>query len=203
MLEYTPESFMAVNTDAPIGADNRGYKLLLKMGWREGTGIGKEGSEGITAPVGVTNALDETQSVLGIGKAAQYSSVLNDTAGGTGEKRRRLESNRDAPTLALREAAEAAADRRAVERKAELSAFFCDCCNKQYANVAQWQEHLSSYGHNHARNMRALRAAEAERRKAHGGLSKEEKRSKEARREAKALARRMAAAQGGGSGSKK
>ena len=160
-------------------------------------GIGKEGNEGITAPV----AMSTNDAHLGLGKAAQYSIVIAGTAVETSEKRRRLEDNRDAQTLTLRQEAEKKLERRAAEMKVELAAFYCDCCDKQYSNVTQWTEHLASYAHTHTRNMKALRAAEADRRKAAGGLTREEKRSKEARREARALKRRMAAtttAVGGG-----
>ena len=187
----TTESFLAVNTDKPIPTHNRGYKLLLKMGWRTGMGIGKAGSQGIVAPVSV--AANDTK--LGLGKSTQYNTVLEETASSSSDKRRRLEDNRDAETLALRKVQEAAAEARVESKRVELAAFFCSDCNKQYDNIQQWQEHIASYGHAHTRNMKALRAAEVERRKATSGLTKEQKLSKEARREAKALAKRMKAAQ--------
>lgn len=37
-----------------------------------------------------------------------------------------------------------------------LSKFFCDICSKGYANVAQWEEHLLSYGHNHAKRKKEV-----------------------------------------------
>lgn len=56
-----------------ISADNIGHKLLQKMGWREGEGIGAAGT-GITAPVQATGARDN----LGIGAAAHGEVSADD-----------------------------------------------------------------------------------------------------------------------------
>ena len=77
-----------------------------------------------------------------------------------------------------------------------FQAFYCEWCGKQYASVTEWETHLMSYGHNHTKNIKELRQAEAQRRAAMSGYTKEEKRDKEARREERALAKRMKAAQG-------
>ena len=42
----------AVSLQKPIGEDNIGNKLLRKMGWKTGQGLGKDGS-GITTPIEV------------------------------------------------------------------------------------------------------------------------------------------------------
>lgn len=50
----------------PIGAENRGFRLLTKMGWKQGQGLGVKG-DGITVPV----VLRSQVATLGLGKAAQ------------------------------------------------------------------------------------------------------------------------------------
>jgi hypothetical protein len=35
------------------------------------------------------------------------------------------------------------------EIKAVTSAFYCELCDKQYTKIAQYENHLSSYDHNH------------------------------------------------------
>ena len=63
------------------------YKLLLKMGWKSGCGIGKVGNEGMVAPIATT--IHANDSSLGLGKALQYSAVTiwwqRFTAGGKKE----------------------------------------------------------------------------------------------------------------------
>jgi len=37
------DSFQTVNVHTPIAANNVGHRMLMKMGWRLGTGLGPEG----------------------------------------------------------------------------------------------------------------------------------------------------------------
>lgn len=50
----------------PIGEENRGYRLLKKMGWKVGQGLGLKG-DGITVPV----VLRSQVATLGLGKTAE------------------------------------------------------------------------------------------------------------------------------------
>lgn len=59
-----------------IQADNIGHKLLQKMGWREGQGIGATGT-GITAPIQANGQRNET---LGLGAAAHGEVTSEDDA---------------------------------------------------------------------------------------------------------------------------
>ena len=187
-----PELFLAgASSERPLDATScpRGYRLLLKMGWSEGTGLGKT-SEGMLAPLATTVTGNDTQ--LGIGKGNEYNEKLDATAAESGDKRRRLEEG-DASSALLRANHEAKMEAIAVEKKEELRPFFCDWCQKQYASVSEWEKHLQSYGHTHTRNMKELRLAEGARRAALGG-SREEKLDKEAKRAERELAKRMKAA---------
>jgi len=187
-----PELFLSgASSERPLDASScpRGYRLLLKMGWSEGTGLGKT-SEGMVAPLATTVAANDTK--LGIGKGNEYNEKLDLTAAESGDKRRRLEEG-DASSALLRAHHEAKMEAIAVEKKEELKPFFCDWCQKQYASVSEWEVHLQSYGHTHTRNMKELRLSEGARRAALGG-SKEEKLEKEAKRAERELAKRMKAA---------
>ena len=46
--EYVEESDYAAQK---LKQDNLGFKMLQRMGWNEGTGLGADG-QGITAPIG-------------------------------------------------------------------------------------------------------------------------------------------------------
>ena len=61
------------NAEKPIGESNRGYRLMVKMGWKQGQGLGKEGNEGRVEPVHTTMSVNDSH--LGLGKATEYNSV--------------------------------------------------------------------------------------------------------------------------------
>jgi hypothetical protein len=58
--------------DKPLERDNLGYKLILKMGWKEGGGLGREAT-GIVEPI----RLSTTFGFLGIGKVAEIDEWTN------------------------------------------------------------------------------------------------------------------------------
>ncbi|XP_076289060.1 angiogenic factor with G patch and FHA domains 1 isoform X2 [Lasioglossum baleicum] len=68
--------------DTSIAKDNRGFKLLLKMGWTEGQSLGKEG-DGRTEPVPITNNPSKT----GFGATSEFPKIELDS---TTEKKQAL-----------------------------------------------------------------------------------------------------------------
>jgi splicing factor 4 len=58
-----------VEAQSSIGADNVGHKLLQKMGWKEGKGIGAKG-DGRTAPVAAGAGAAAAGNNLGLGAEA-------------------------------------------------------------------------------------------------------------------------------------
>jgi splicing factor 4 len=63
---------LQVEAQSAIGADNIGHKLLQKMGWKEGKGIGAK-EDGRTAPVAAAGA--------GAAAAAAAAGMKQDTLG--------------------------------------------------------------------------------------------------------------------------
>lgn len=90
----------------------------------------------------------------------------------------------------------------AVASKAEIKAgvqdtlakFYCDICSKGYANVKQWEEHIQSYGHNHAKRKHELAMQSRSNKNKIDEVNK--RREKEKRREQQELERMVKAAGG-------
>ena len=68
--------------DVSIAKDNRGFKLLSKMGWSEGQSLGKEG-DGRIEPVSLTNNPSKT----GLGATSEFPTIELDS---TTEKKQAL-----------------------------------------------------------------------------------------------------------------
>ena len=77
-----------VDLDTPIAQHTRGYQLLLKMGWKENTPLGAEGSKnkGILEPIKM--ATKNNGDLLGLGKATEYTEMSEQAAA----ERRKLET---------------------------------------------------------------------------------------------------------------
>lgn len=71
-----PYTHTQVEAESSIGADNVGHKLLQKMGWQQGKGIGAKES-GITAPVGPGAGAAAAGQNLGLGAEA-HGAVKED-----------------------------------------------------------------------------------------------------------------------------
>ncbi|KAF9945308.1 G patch domain-containing protein 8, partial [Modicella reniformis] len=149
---YDSEVAEAADMQTHIPESNIGYKLLLKMGWKAGTGLGQNAA-GRTAPI----PIEHKQDVLGIGKQ-DVDSYYNETS----TARRRA-------TEVEKQAEETEEDRikreKQVEQqkaiKAELemvkSAFYCALCDKQYERISDYEVHLSSYDHNHKKRFKEMK----------------------------------------------
>lgn len=62
------------SVDKSLSVDNKGYKLLQKMGWSEGEGLGKS-SSGIKEPITIAAQTDKT----GLGASPTNVSTTNDS----------------------------------------------------------------------------------------------------------------------------
>ena len=181
-------SFSAASLDIAIPPENRGYRLLAKMGWRAGEGLGRRNS-GIAAPIGLVAA----EGRMGLGKAAEYDKANDEAA----RERRKLAVERE-ETDESRAASAAHAERDAARvdtLKRQNAEFYCAICDKQYKSVSEMSNHLSSYDHHHKK--RFVEMKEAERARSGGDAAADAKRERERKREEKEMRRRMAAVGGG------
>ncbi|CAM9514704.1 unnamed protein product, partial [Laminaria digitata] len=172
----------------PIGAENRGFRLLTNMGWKVGQGLGAKG-DGITVPV----VLRSQVASLGLGKSAEDDKFTDEAA----RERKKLDSEVvETKEMKTKRLEKAVREETIKEQVQEMNKeFFCDICNKQYKNVGEMSNHLSSYDHHHVKRLKE--AAEAE--KARRG--KTFNRDKEQKKEWEEMQRRLEAtkaATGGG-----
>ncbi|KAI8466880.1 MAG: hypothetical protein J3K34DRAFT_49449 [Monoraphidium minutum] len=144
---------------AALGAGNKGYQLLTRMGWTAGKGLGRN-EDGILEPV---KAGVEAGVRLGLGKAAQDEHFTNPEL----ISRRLLESEIQAAEDEGRRARRELQVERDERIKADVSeilkTFYCATCSKQYANAMELEQHLSSYDHHHKKRLAESRALMADR----------------------------------------
>ncbi|KAI9009665.1 hypothetical protein BC832DRAFT_552119 [Gaertneriomyces semiglobifer] len=169
--------------DTHLPENNVGYKLLLRMGWSRGMGLGREG-EGRVDPIRIILKED----TLGVGKADELESYHVDSTA----KRKALESE------IIAEESEDDRFRRLTkiqkveaikeEIKSVTAAFYCDICQKQYNKIAEYEAHLSSYDHHHRKRFKELKEM-SKKGPATSGAKKSKKEEKERAREEKELRR--------------
>jgi len=135
--------------DTPIPASNVGYLLMLKMGWKENTGLGRDAS-GIVDPV----RINQNFGVLGLGKLAQD----DEWTDGEG-KRKALDSELELTEEQMKKREEKAEKEKAIKTAVtEINkVFHCDLCNKQYRMITEYEQHLGSYDHNHKKRFQEMR----------------------------------------------
>ncbi|KIO23175.1 hypothetical protein M407DRAFT_27325 [Tulasnella calospora MUT 4182] len=173
-----------ITVETKIKATNVGFALLKKMGWTEGSGLGLSG-QGRADPIPFTVKNDST----GIGKAAQDFRIIESTVA----SRRELDSERQSKETeeqrANREALVAQREAIKVEVQTTLRPFYCETCDKQYQNIAQFEEHCRGYAHHHKVRLREQAAAQRLR------TDVDKRKEKERKREEKEM-RKLAAAAG-------
>ncbi|KAI1797686.1 hypothetical protein LXA43DRAFT_1070550 [Ganoderma leucocontextum] len=177
-----------ITVETKIKNSNIGFSMLAKMGWVEGTPLGLSG-DGRVDPIPFYVKNDLT----GLGKASQDVRMIESTV----SQRRELDSERQTKeTEEQRKQREDAVARRAAvqtEISSVLRPFYCEVCEKQFRNVAQYDEHTNSYAHHHKVRFRDMQLAQRASRNTEEEVSK--RKEKERKREEKEL-RKIAKAAG-------
>jgi hypothetical protein len=170
--------------DGALAEDNVGYRLLLKMGYKPGGGLGVR-EDGIAEPVSCVTGPGR----LGVGKREEeeaYTAAEN-------VERRELEAERQAHETererVAREARAADEERVRSNRLAVTAAFHCALCSKQYGNHSEMDNHLASYDHHHKKRLAELKEDE----RARGREQREAVRSREEKLKDRELERVQAA----------
>lgn len=129
-----------------IGSGNLGRTLLLKMGWREGTGLGV-GGFGRVDPVPISDK--RGGDLTGIGKMSLDTRTIESSTA----NRRFLESERQLnETEAEREIRFITNEKKQAQKEdvtQALKTYRCDLCQKQYDRPSSFEAHLNSYDHHH------------------------------------------------------
>ncbi|KAK7463816.1 hypothetical protein VKT23_007153 [Stygiomarasmius scandens] len=175
-----------ITVETKIKPTNKGFAMLAKLGWTEGTPLGLS-ADGRVDPIPFQMKSDST----GLGKVNQDVRMIESTV----SQRRGLDSERQQKESGeqrqAREDAVARRDAVASEISDVLKAFYCSLCDKQFKNVAQYDEHTNSYAHHHKARFRDMQASV--RLKPQEEVDK--RKEKERKREEKEL-RKIAAANG-------
>ncbi|KAG0146744.1 hypothetical protein CROQUDRAFT_656909 [Cronartium quercuum f. sp. fusiforme G11] len=169
-----------------LDRSNKGMKLLLKMGWNEGSGLGLT-NNGRKEPIPTPTQTN----LLGIGKLTQDNYMLKKSVNKPKELESIIISRETIEDKKIREDKLKLVKEREDEREDRLKTFYCSICDKGYTNISQFEEHERSYAHHHAK--RAIESKQQVRKVVN--QSKDIRREKERKREEKEL-KRMAIAVG-------
>ncbi|KIO02439.1 hypothetical protein M404DRAFT_16132 [Pisolithus tinctorius Marx 270] len=150
-IRGAPREIITVETK--IKSTNKGFAMLAKLGWSEGQPLGLSG-DGRTDPIPFHIKNDLT----GLGKTNQDFRMIETTVA----QRRVLDSERQRKeTEDQRKTREDIVARRAAVKSEitdTLRPFYCALCEKQFQNVAQYDEHTNSYAHHHKARLRDMQA---------------------------------------------
>lgn len=172
-----------------LGSFNLGKDLLLKMGWKEGSGLGV-GGFGRVDPIPMSEK--RGGDLTGIGKSSlDARTIASSTA-----TRRLLDSERQVnETEAERVNRLALLGKKQAQKEDVIQAlktYRCELCQKQYDRPSTFEAHLNSYDHHHKKRFMEMKATQREKIGATGVLDK--KREREKRREEKEMAKMAEAA---------
>jgi hypothetical protein len=165
--------------DCPISSSNIGYKLLKKMGWSEGKGLGPE-LEGRVDPI----RIEIKEDFWGVGKDEEMNSYYQMVTSKPKPTQTEIIANETEEEKKIREEKVRQEEELKKELKAINSVFYCSLCNKQYAKISEYEQHLDSYDHNHKKRFMEMRKTEKLNNKKREG---DKKRLKEQKRNEKEM----------------
>jgi hypothetical protein len=139
----TEVDLSATGLEIPLDERNVGYQLLLKMGWKK-AGLGKR-EDGRVDPIPLF--FREKTDFLGVGKHEEYHTYSELAT----EHRRALETEKEETEELVKKRQEMASKNQQVKEIVSkmVRPFYCELCDKQYKNIAEYDKHLNSYDHNH------------------------------------------------------
>mmetsp|Transcript_33361 Transcript_33361/g.55985 ORF Transcript_33361/g.55985 Transcript_33361/m.55985 type:complete len:301 (-) Transcript_33361:121-1023(-) len=135
------------SVDKSITPENRGYQMLMRMGWKGG-GLGPK-QNGIAEPV--RGGLDRWDRAGGIGRQEQDEHYTNEE--NIERKKLATEVEETEEDRVKRETLLEKETRIKEAVQEMVDVFKCQLCNKQYKNVMEFEQHLSSYDHHHKKRL--------------------------------------------------
>jgi hypothetical protein len=140
------DEMIGTSLSRALASSNIGRDLLMKMGWKEGSGLGL-GGFGRVEPVPISEK--RGGDMTGIGRSTMdLREIATSTA-----SRRTMESERQMrESGSEREQREALAQTKQAQKEEvtqALKTYRCELCQKQYDRPSTYEAHLNSYDHHH------------------------------------------------------
>ncbi|CAD6264336.1 unnamed protein product [Miscanthus lutarioriparius] len=144
------EGLEQASVHTQLTASNVGFRLLQKMGWKTGKGLGKN-EQGILEPI----RADIRDAKLGVGKQEEDDFFTSEE--NVQRKKLNIELEETEEHIKKREVIAEREHKIRSEVKEIQKVFFCNLCNKQYKLAHEFESHLSSYDHNHRKRFKEMR----------------------------------------------
>ncbi|KAL6650267.1 hypothetical protein ACP70R_009192 [Stipagrostis hirtigluma subsp. patula] len=170
------EGLEQASVHTQIAASNVGFRLLQKMGWKTGKGLGKN-EQGILEPI----KADIRDAKLGVGKQEEDDFFTSEE--NVQRKKLNIELEETEEHVKKREVIAEREHKIRSEVKEIQKVFFCSLCNKQYKLAHEFESHLSSYDHNHRKRFKEMKEMQS------SSGSRDDRQKREQQREEKELAK--------------
>ncbi|XP_062184744.1 uncharacterized protein LOC133888489 isoform X1 [Phragmites australis] len=170
------EGLEQASVHTQLTASNVGFRLLQKMGWKTGKGLGKN-EQGILEPI----RADIRDAKLGVGKQEEDDFFTSEE--NVQRKKLNIELEETEEHIKKREVIAEREQKIRSEVNEIQKVFFCNLCNKQYKLAYEFESHLSSYDHNHRKRFKEMREMQS------SSGSRDDRQKREQQREEKELAK--------------
>ncbi|KAL6885596.1 hypothetical protein ACP4OV_010375 [Aristida adscensionis] len=170
------EGLEQASVHTQLTASNVGFRLLQKMGWKTGTGLGKN-RQGILEPI----RADIRDAKLGVGKQEEDDFFTSEE--NVQRKKLNIELEETEEHIKKREVIAEREHKIRSEVKEIQKVFFCSLCNKQYKLAHEFESHLSSYDHNHRKRFKEMREMQS------SSGSRDDRQKREQQRQEKEMAK--------------
>ncbi|TVT97983.1 hypothetical protein EJB05_56754, partial [Eragrostis curvula] len=170
------EGLEQASVHTQLTASNVGFRLLQKMGWKTGTGLGKN-QQGILEPI----RADIRDAKLGVGKQEEDDFFTSEE--NVQRKKLNIELEETEEHIKKREVIAEREHKIRSEVEEIRKVFFCNLCNKQYKLAHEFESHLSSYDHNHRKRFKEMREMQS------NSGNRDDRQKREQQREEKELAK--------------